>query len=563
MDENLSSIAQLLVRKHLLSREKALSLQKAAAQQGQRFLSHLTTLGTLSSRSIALALAEHFNLTYLDLNNMTARECFQLNSIPKSLHISLLQKHHVLPLGCFQQQLYVAMDDPSNLAAQHDIHFHTGMQIVIRVVETPLLTQHLHDYFNQYDQDELSQYVFDMAPSTSSDLSLMADEDAPVVRLVQRLLHQALEQKSSDIHFEPYADSYRIRFRQDGLLMDVTTPHTLLASRIAARIKIMADMDVAERRQPQDGRFTFNHQTLAVDCRVSSCPTIHGEKLVIRLLHANRMQQLHLENLALSERDQSCVLQAISKPQGLILVTGPTGSGKSTTLYAALNHLNTGDKNILTVEDPVEIRCHGINQVQVSSKMGLTFAKVLRSFLRQDPDVIMVGEIRDLETAEIALKASQTGHLVLSTLHTNSAAETLMRLLHLGVPGFQIISSLNLIISQRLVRQLCSYCKIVRHDYTVDDLLAIGYSKDVAFSTQFYQAKGCTQCGHGYRSRVAIFEVMPMTSTINRLIMNTETHPQQLREQAQQEGMLTLYEAGLAMAAQGITSFEEVHRVTI
>ncbi len=564
MEEEISSIAMLLVHKQLLSREQALSLQQSAATQGQRFLSYLSTLGILSSRSIALTLAEHFNLSYLDLSAQTARECFQFDSIPKSLHISLLQKHHVLPLGCFQQQLYVAMDDPSNLCAKHDIQFHTGMQVVVRVVDTPLLAKHLHHYFNQIDQDALTEYAFDIAQPILDDFSSgHIQEDAPVVRLVQRLLYQALEQKASDIHFEPYAADYRIRFRQDGILTNISTPNAKLASRIAARIKIMANMDVAERRLPQDGRFTFDHQALAVDCRVSSCPTIHGEKLVIRLLHTNRIEQLQIKNLALPARDEACVLDAITKPQGLILVTGPTGSGKSTTLYAALNHLNNGDKNILTVEDPVEIRCHGINQVQVNHKMELTFTKILRSFLRQDPDVIMVGEIRDLETAEIAIKASQTGHLVLSTLHTNSAAETLLRLLHLGVPGFQIISSLNLIISQRLLRQLCSYCKVVRQDYTVDDLLAIGYSKDIALSTQFYQAQGCTQCGQGYRSRMAIFEVMQMTSAISRLMMNPEVQPQQLSKKAQEEGMMTLHQAGLAQAALGITSFEEVRRVAI
>lgn len=566
MDDVLQGTAQLLVSKHLLNQDIALKLQASAAKQGQRFIAHLASAGVLSAKTIAITLAEHFNLAYIDLNDPLAKRAFNPLTIPKSLHLSLLQSYHILPLGSHQEQLYVAMDDPGDHAARRDLQFHTGMQIIALVAETTLLTQHLHQYLNQCEQQQLSQYANDIGRPASPEPSpnLSHEDDAPVVRLVHRLLYQALEQKASDIHFEPYTDTYRIRFRQDGLLTDITTPHTLLASRIGARVKIMADMDVSERRLPQDGRFTYKHQSLSVDCRVSSCPTIHGEKLVIRLLQANRAQSLDLKKLALPERDKTCLLHALARPQGLILVTGPTGSGKSTTLYSALNHINTADKNILTAEDPVEITCHGISQVQVNPKIGLNFARILRAFLRQDPDVIMIGEIRDLETAEIAIKASQTGHLVLSTLHTNSAAETLTRLLHLGLPAFQLISSLHLIIAQRLIRKLCNHCKIRRDDYSSADLLALGYSQEIAKQGQFYKAQGCAACIHGYHTRLAIFEVMPMTPRLNHLMMqHPAINPKALTEQAQQEGMHTLYQAGLCQAAAGLTSFEEVCRVAL
>lgn len=566
MDVMLYGSAKLLVEKQLLTEADAVSLQHSAAAHDQRFITHVVTQGVLDAQAIAMTLAAHFHLPYLDLDNPVFTQPLEPFYLTAPTLFELLQTHHILPIGHHQASLYIAIDDPSDHRAWHTLQFHTGMHIIPMVANTLQLAQRLQPYLTQCEQRQLSQYATQQPSTDNPDISAYQStaEDAPVVQFIHRLLTQALLQHASDIHFEPYAEDYRIRFRQDGLLTDVTTPHRGLASRITARLKIMADMDISERRLPQDGRFSFEHQSVRVECRVSACPTVHGEKLVVRLLHTDRLLPLELDGLTLSSRDKSCLLKSLSRPQGLILVTGPTGSGKSTTLYAALNHLNTSEKNILTVEDPVEIKCHGINQVQVNTKIGLSFARVLRSFLRQDPDVIMIGEIRDLETAEIAIKASQTGHLVLATLHTNSAAESLTRLIHLGVPAFQIMGSLNLIIAQRLLRQLCPICKVRRFDYTTEDLIHFGYTSQEAKTYHFYRAQGCQQCITGYHTRIAIFEMMAMSSAMSHLIINQQPiEPAKLVSQAQKEGMRTLYQAGLTHAALGTTSFEEVMRVAL
>ncbi len=566
MDVTLHGTAKLLVDKQLLTKAAAVSLQQSAVAHNQRFVTSVVTQGVLDAQTIAMALAAHFNLPYLDLDKPVFTQALEPFYLTTPTLFTLLQTHHILPVGYHQTSLYIAIDDPSDHHAWHTLQFHTGMHIIPMVANTLQLSQRLQPYLTQCEQHQLSQYATQQQATASEDVftSEATAEDAPVVQFIHRLLTQALAQQASDIHFEPHAENYRIRFRQDGLLTDITAPHRWLASRISARLKIMANMDISERRLPQDGRFSFSHQTSHVECRVSSCPTVHGEKLVVRLLHTERLLPLQLDGLALSIRDKQCLLKALSRSQGLILVTGPTGSGKSTTLYAALNHLNTGEKNILTVEDPVEIKCHGLNQVQVNAKIGLSFARVLRTFLRQDPDVIMIGEIRDLETAEIAIKASQTGHLVLATLHTNNAAESLTRLIHLGVPAFQIMSSLNLIIAQRLIRQLCPLCKVRRSDYTLEELMHLGYTSQDAKTQHFYRAQGCQKCNTGYRTRIAVFEMMPISPTMNHLVLNQQSiEPAKLMYQAQKEGMHTLYQAGLIHAASGTTSFEEVIRVAL
>jgi type IV pilus assembly protein PilB len=387
-------------------------------------------------------------------------------------------------------------------------------------------------------------------------------EDAPVVKFVNRILVEAIKKGASDIHFEPFERDYRIRYRQDGILTEVAAPPVSLAGRITARIKVMSNLDISERRVPQDGRFKMRlSRTRAIDFRVSTCPTVAGEKVVMRILDPSATK-LGTESLGFTPIQKAHFLHAISKSQGMILVTGPTGSGKTVTLYTALNILNTIEKNISTAEDPVELKVPGINQVNINIKAGLTFSDTLRAFLRQDPDIIMVGEIRDIETAEIAIKAAQTGHLVLSTLHTNSAAETLTRLVNMGVPSFNIASSVSLIIAQRLVRRLCEQCKVVRDDFTEKGLLELGYTEQDVKTLQTFKAVGCPQCTNGYRGRMGLFEVMPLSKSIGRLIMSGG-NSMDILSLAQSEGMFTIYQAGLEKVKEGLTSIEEINRVTV
>lgn len=385
--------------------------------------------------------------------------------------------------------------------------------------------------------------------------------DAPIVDFVNNTLVDAIQKEASDLHFEPYANEYRIRYRQDGILHEISTPPLHLASRIAARIKIMAQLDSAEKRLPQDGAFTMKlSPTQAIDFRVSTCPTTEGEKVVIRVLDS-RNTQVGIDGLGLNSIQQSLFIQALNKPQGLILATGPTGSGKTVSLYTALNLLNSPNINISTVEDPIEIKITGINQVNINPKIGLSFAKILRSFLRQDPDVIMLGEIRDMETAEIAIKASQTGHLVLSTLHTNSASQTVTRLIQMGIPSFNLASSLSLIIAQRLARKLCSYCKI-KKELTSEELIKIGFKNYLLPEITLFDAVGCNLCSQGYKGRIGLFEVLTMNQSLRQLILNGGNELD-ISTMAQNQGMTTIYEAGLCKAAEGLISLQEVNRVTV
>ena len=396
----------------------------------------------------------------------------------------------------------------------------------------------------------------------SAEIISHSNEFDPTVLFVEKILIDAIKQGVSDIHFEPYELDYRIRYRHDGLLSTIATPPLLQANRIASRIKIMANMDISQRRLPQDGRFKLmSPLSVPIDCRVNSCPTISGEKIVIRILNSDSTQPT-IDLLGLLPSQKNFFLGALSRPQGMIVVTGPTGSGKTFTLYAALNQLNTGDKNISTVEDPVEIKVNGINQINTNTKAGLTFSTTLRALLRQDPDVLMIGEIRDLETAEIAIKAAHTGHLVLSTLHTNSAAETLTRFLNMGIPALNLASSIRLIIAQRLIRVLCNFCKLSRTDLVYAHLVELGISSPDPKLLSSYKAMGCKQCKNGYHGRMAIFEMMPISKKLSEMIMSG-MDSFKLLQQAQQEGMKTLYEAGLQQVIAGISSLEEIHRVMV
>lgn len=406
-----------------------------------------------------------------------------------------------------------------------------------------------------------NEIATDITHSKTKNLSEHFDDDAPLIRFVYKIILDAVHKKASDIHFEPYEKIVRIRIRLDGILHELSNLNLNLAQQICARIKIMADLDIAERRIPQDGRFQIHlTSNKNIDFRVNSCPTLYGEKIVIRILDTLN-DRLTIDDLGLEASQKNLFLQTLHKPQGMILVTGPTGSGKTVTLYTGLSLLNTVQLNISTVEDPVEIHLNGINQVNICNKTGLTFPIVLRALLRQDPDVIMVGEIRDQETAEIGIKAAQTGHLVLSTLHTNNAAQTLIRLLNMGLPFYNIVSSVKLIIAQRLVRKLCQYCK--QPAMLTDVMIVEKELQNIPIGNQsiyIANAQGCTHCIKGYKGRIGVFEIMSLTSSLNTLILS-DVKPTHSQELAVQEGMLTLHKASLLKVSRGETSLEEIYRV--
>lgn len=567
-EERLQGIAQLLVQENLLEKDKAIKFQQVAATNKVSLLHYLVTNEILPAKEIALAVSNNFGLSMLDLNSV------DLDLLPITLvSEKLISRHNLIPLYNRGPQLYVATDDPSKQASLKEVQFHTGLHVTPIVVETDKLNEVIDKLLHQKESQGLSDYFEESSDIEGLEFSAdeedpeadapgVASEDAPVVKFVNRILIDAIKKGVSDIHFEPYEREYRIRYRQDGLLHEIASPPAGLSSRIAARIKIMSSLDISERRIPQDGRFKMKLSKLrSIDFRVSSCPTTAGEKIVMRILDP-ASTKLGIESLGFSPLQQEHFLRTIARPQGMILVTGPTGSGKTVTLYTALNILNTIETNISTAEDPVEIKVSGINQVNINPKAGLTFSGTLRAFLRQDPDIIMVGEIRDLETAEIAIKAAQTGHLVLSTLHTNSAAETLTRLVNMGVPTFNIASSVSLIIAQRLVRKLCEHCKVIRDDTTPKSLMELGFAEADADTMTSYKAVGCNQCTNGYRGRVGLFEVMPMSKAIGQMIMSGGNSLDILK-QAQSEGLLTVYQAGLEKVKQGVTTMEEVNRVTV
>ncbi len=563
----LQGISQLLVQENLLNKDDALECQRIAKSTNIDLLTYFVNEHVVTADRIAYLIANSFGLPLIDL------DCLDSDAMPIDLvSKKLIQQHHLLPLFIRGSQLFLAIDDPNKHGALKEIQFHTGLHISLVIVETTKLHELIEKILHEQESQGLAEY-FDENNTVNLDISTEHDEepeadnqssyeDAPVVKFINQILVEAIQNGSSDIHFEPYEHEFRIRYRQDGILFTVTTPPLKLASRIAARIKIMSNLDISERRIPQDGRFKLTlSKNRAIDFRVSTCPTIAGEKIVMRILDPGATK-LGVESLGFSAKQEELFLSAINRPQGMILVTGPTGSGKTVTLYTALNVLNTVDSNISTAEDPVEIKVSGINQVNINPKAGLTFSSVLRSFLRQDPDIIMVGEVRDLETAEIAIKAAQTGHLVLSTLHTNSASETLTRLVNMGIPSFNIASSVSLIIAQRLVRKLCENCKAIRDDTTTNSLIELGFDEYSAKNSVLYQAIGCKQCTNGYHGRIGLFEVMPMTKSLGKIIMSGGNSLDILK-QAQSEGMQSIYQTGLEKVKAGLTTLEELNRVTV
>ncbi|MCG9722886.1 type IV-A pilus assembly ATPase PilB [Shewanella sp. Isolate7] len=558
-------LSTLFIRKGLLTEEQ---LSEAVALSRKNRHSLVTTLVTsklLSAREIAELCYEEYGTPLLDLNE------FDISSIPEDfLNRKLIEKHKCLPLFKRGNRLYIGTSDPTNIAALEDFQFSAGLHAEAILVEDDKLTAALEKVLEEdisaldldgIDEDSLSGIEITDTDKRQEEQAGDASDDAPIVIYINKILTDAIRKGASDLHFEPYEKRYRIRFRIDGILHEVSEPPVNLSGRISARLKVMSKLDIAERRVPQDGRIKMKlSRTKSIDFRVSTLPTIWGEKIVMRILDSSSAQ-LGIEKLGYEDDQRALYEEMLAKPQGMILVTGPTGSGKTVSLYTGLNILNTQERNISTAEDPVEINLEGVNQVHINLKAGLTFASALRSFLRQDPDVVMVGEIRDLETAEIAIKAAQTGHLVLSTLHTNSAAETLTRLINMGVPGYNIASSVNLIIAQRLARRLCTECR-QPEEVPEHELLKLGFTQaqiDQGFTV--YKPVGCDLCSGGYKGRVGIYEVMKMSDEIARTIMEGG-NSLQIANQAKEQGMRDLRDSGLRKVIAGVTSIAEINRVT-
>lgn len=558
-------LSTLFIRKGLLNEEQMANAITKSRQNKQALVSTLVQSKLISARAIAELCYEEYGTPLLDLNE------FDLASIPEDfLNKKLIEKHRCLPLFKRGNRLYIGTSDPTNIAALEDFQFSAGLHAEAILVEEDKLAKALEKILEVdisgldlggMDEAALANIEITDTDRRNEESTGESSDDAPIVIYINKILTDAIRKGASDLHFEPYEKRYRIRFRIDGILHEVSEPPISLAGRLSARLKVMSKLDIAERRVPQDGRIKMKlSRTKSIDFRVSTLPTLWGEKIVMRILDSSSAQ-LGIEKLGYEPDQEKLYLEMLAKPQGMILVTGPTGSGKTVSLYTGLNILNTEERNISTAEDPVEINLEGVNQVHINLKAGLTFASALRSFLRQDPDVVMVGEIRDLETAEIAIKAAQTGHLVLSTLHTNSAAETLTRLINMGVPGYNIASSVNLIIAQRLARRLCPECKqaeiIPEHE-----LLRLGFSQtQITQGFTTFKPVGCEHCSAGYKGRVGIYEVMKMSDEIARTIMEGG-NSLQIASQAKAQGMRDLRQSGLLKVIHGVTSIAEVNRVT-
>lgn len=556
----LSGLARQLVDAQLLAESAAQQAVVKAKQAKVPLVTYLVQQRLVQSRPLAELAAQEFGVPFLDLAAIDKEQ------LPKDIvNEKLMQQHHFLPLSKRGNKLFIALSDPTNQQAINDVSFGSKLAVEVVLVEDDKLHQAIERYLDTgtggLDLGDIDLDLETDGGERPQEAVAGTDaDDAPVVKFVNKMLLDAIKKGSSDLHFEPYEKMYRVRFRTDGILHEAARPPVQLVSRISARLKVMSNMDISERRKPQDGRVKLKvSKTKSIDFRVNTLPTLWGEKIVMRILDSSSAQ-MGIDALGYEDVQKELYLQALKQPQGMILVTGPTGSGKTVSLYTGLNILNTEDINISTAEDPVEINLEGINQVNVNPRQGLDFSQALRAFLRQDPDVIMVGEIRDLETAEIAIKAAQTGHMVMSTLHTNSAAETLTRLRNMGVPAFNLATSVNLIIAQRLARKLCNKCKRV-HEVPREALLAEGFREEEIGSVTLYQPIGCEECNAGYRGRVGIYEVVKITPALQQMIME-EGNSIEIAARMRTEGFNDLRRSGLVKAMQGITSLEEINRVT-
>jgi type IV pilus assembly protein PilB len=563
----LNGLARRLVYDEILDEDTVRKAQEIAHKDKKSLVSYLVGKQIADGVQIAEIAADEFGIPFIDLRSYTTELAPQ-----KIIDNKLIKLHRTLPLWKRGKRLFIGMSDPTNIHALDQIKFHTGLTVEPIIVEDSALNGAIDSYLTA-QEESLTDSLGDMDGLSLEDLDVEAvDEDsdgevdlkgadeAPVVKFVNKVLLDAIRGGASDIHFEPYEKTYRVRFRTDGILQEVARPPASLGYRLAARLKVMSQMDISERRVPQDGRIKMKlSKTRAIDFRVNTLPTLWGEKVVLRILDPSSAQ-MGIDALGYEPTQKDMYMKTLNQPQGMILVTGPTGSGKTVSLYTGLNILNTPERNISTAEDPVEINLEGINQVHVNAKVGLGFPEALRSFLRQDPDIIMVGEIRDLETAEIAIKAAQTGHLVLSTLHTNSAPETLTRLLNMGVPAFNVATSVSLIIAQRLARRLCKECAVPL-DVPKHTLLEEGFTEELLETATVMHPVGCERCNNGYKGRVGIYEVVRITPDISRIIMENGNSIE-IAEQAQKEGFPNLRQSALKKCAQGVTSLEEVNRVT-
>jgi type IV pilus assembly protein PilB len=561
-DLHFSGLTRCLIAKGLLTEADAQIHSQEAQKNQVPLIRYLVSNKLIDSKALATQASIEFGVPFFDLD---AIDCRRL-----PIHLvgeKLIQKCHAIPLYARGKTLFVAVSDPTDFRALDDFKFHSRLNPeailveedkLIKAIETALeaadtsMTDMLDEDLDNLD---ISGGEEEAKPDISSDI-----DDAPIVRYVNKILLDSIKQGVSDIHMEPYEKVFRIRYRSDGILRQVATPPASIANRLVSRLKVMSKMDIAERRIPQDGRIKMTlSKNRAIDFRVNTCPTLFGEKVVLRILDPTSAQ-LGIEKLGFEPEQQRIFLEAINKPYGLVLVTGPTGSGKTVSLYTGLNILNTMERNISTAEDPVEITVEGINQVNMNPKAGLTFASALRAFLRQDPDIIMVGEIRDLETAEIAVKAAQTGHLVLSTLHTNDAPQTLNRLMQMGIPPFNIVSAVNLIMAQRLGRRLCEHCKVPA-DLPDKVLLTAGFKEEELPDLKIFKAVGCEHCNSGYKGRVGVYQVLTLTEKMRSLILNGG-NTDQLAQCALEEGFNDLRRSGLNKVRMGITSLEEIDRIT-
>ena len=565
-DIKLRGLPRRLVKDGILDEPALHAASNEAKEAKVSLVSWLVDKELAGAADVGLAACHEFGVPIMDLDALE-----QNLDVVQIVDKNLLEKHQILPLHRRGRKLFVGVSDPTNLQAIDEIKFQTGLAVEAIVVEFDKLKEQLTKVmeavdtsFGDYDDDDFDLEKVDVTggdEDNAEDISRAEVDDAPVVRFVNKVLLDAIKKGASDIHFEPYEKTYRVRTRMDGVLKELARPPVALAGKVTARIKVMARLDIAERRVPQDGRIKMKlSQNRAIDFRVNTCPTLYGEKVVMRILDPSSAK-LGIDALGYEEEQKDFYMNALSKPYGMILVTGPTGSGKTVSLYTGLNILNTEDRNISTAEDPAEINLPGINQVNVNPKVGLTFASALKAFLRQDPDVIMVGEIRDLETAEIAIKAAQTGHLVLSTLHTNDAPKTLTRMVDMGVKPYAIASTVSLIIAQRLARRLCNNCKQPK-DVPAEALIKEGFKEEELDGLRVFAPVGCNQCTDGYKGRVGIFQVMPVSEETGRIIMEGG-NAIQLADQADKEGILDLRACGLQKVRDGVTSLEEVNRVTV
>ncbi len=562
-----SRLGQMLVNANLVMEDqlmKALELQK---KEGGRLGSSLVKLEYITEERLVSFLSKQYGIPAINLNDYQIDE-----GVVRLIPPEVAQKYQIMPVARVGANLTIAMVDPSNVFAIDDIKFMTGYNVEPVVASESAIMEAIATH---YDRSDALQSVIDSLQGTDTEIMDYIQEendevdfselkqqveDAPVVKLVNLILAEAINRGASDIHVEPYEKKYRVRYRVDGVMYDFMQPPIKLKAALSSRLKIMAELDIAERRLPQDGRIKLKIGNKAIDLRVSTLPTLFGEKIVMRILDKSNLQ-LDLTKLGFEEKALNDFREAIESPFGMVLVTGPTGSGKTTSLYSALSTVNKVDVNIMTAEDPVEYNLDGINQVHMHEEIGLTFAAALRSFLRQDPDIIMVGEIRDFETAEIAVKAALTGHLVLSTLHTNDAPSTVSRLLNMGIEPFLVASSVILILAQRLARKICTQC-IEQEQVPEQALLKIGFTKEEAASVKVMKGKGCSNCSDtGYKGRIALYEVMPLKEEMKDLVLEGASAGE-LKKTAIRLGMTTLRRAGLNKVKEGVTSIEEVMRVT-